>query len=688
MEGYLHKWTNYLKGWQLRYFVLKDGILSYYNTENDSQNGDCKRSYKIFMFDIMVNKSDKTRVDLILPNEHNLFLRASDYKERQKWLVALASQKATYPSNFFQNTNSSENIDALMKQSNMGSPNESTIGGTYDSTYFLKLKQSELKLYCDLLTQQTHDFKNLIVDLRKTVPADGKDDNNLVPSTSTSYNSVMNETFTESPNEIDIKQSNQNETTKESDDEPTDIKKLDEMSSNINVTCDMLAQIVRNLIVLSNTSTNISPEAVKSLLNETEAKTKESTDINYDLDQYKYHLYHPLYLNQQLNQYKTKSIPIAMSSQSTKSHNSLNSFKISNENLPRVEILSTSLPTTNSLSFLTAKMKSIDSNNNNNNHNKTSINKRIRHKIPPNNHNHFDKVSFISKNFIIRNYHIENLKETALLACADPVAEQLSHNSAENNYSEKDFSKNMIETSVETVVVTSGHFPSITIVGESHKTNLKNHDISKSFFTIIKHRFSDIVLLENNGIPTEYFLNCCSDVFSLLDSFGSTAFLPVKIDVYGNINKIKQKYLVDPVKYKTLQAIIQHEINDKTTHAKNSATDALMWLRRAVWFLREFLSNFSKSMDSVMSECVHISYQKTLKQYHNFVVKSIFSLAMRALPSKDEFYKRLVADHSVYLNNKSQFEHQVMEEMKVTVKGIDRVIDLIKDFYLKNKLDV
>jgi hypothetical protein len=29
-----------------------------------------------------------------------------------------------------------------------------------------------------------------------------------------------------------------------------------------------------------------------------------------------------------------------------------------------------------------------------------------------------------------------------------------------------------------------------------------------------------------------------------------------------------------------------------------------------------------------------------------------------------------------------------MEEMKVTVKGIDRVIDLIKDFYTKNKLDV
>jgi hypothetical protein len=42
-----------------------------------------------------VNKGDPTRVDLIIPNEQYLYLKALDYKERQKWLVALASQKAS-----------------------------------------------------------------------------------------------------------------------------------------------------------------------------------------------------------------------------------------------------------------------------------------------------------------------------------------------------------------------------------------------------------------------------------------------------------------------------------------------------------------------------------------------------------------------------------------------------------------
>lgn len=317
MEGYLHKWTNYLKGWQLRYFVLKDGILSYYNTENDSKNGDCKRSYKIFMFDIIVNKSDKTRVDLILPNEHNLYLRASDYRERQKWLVALASQKAVYPSNAFHST-PNENTDVLLKQS---VPNEGTMTGTYDSTYFLKIKQSELKLYCDLLTQQTHDFKNLIVALKQSNKPDQDEflKANADNLSDSSYQSI-NEHAETKEHETDCTQKKDVK-----DEEESDIKKLDEMSSNINVTCDMLVQIVRNLVVLSNTSSNISTEAVKSLLNETETnKSRDSSDISIDLDQYKYHLYHPLYLNQQLNQYKVKNSPMSssLSSQANTSQNS------------------------------------------------------------------------------------------------------------------------------------------------------------------------------------------------------------------------------------------------------------------------------------------------------------------------------------------------------------------------------
>jgi len=38
MKGYLKKWTNYTGGWKLRWFVLEDGVLSYYKHQGEKDN--------------------------------------------------------------------------------------------------------------------------------------------------------------------------------------------------------------------------------------------------------------------------------------------------------------------------------------------------------------------------------------------------------------------------------------------------------------------------------------------------------------------------------------------------------------------------------------------------------------------------------------------------------------------------
>lgn len=38
MKGYLKKWTNYTSGYKLRWFVLEDGVLSYYKHQGEQQN--------------------------------------------------------------------------------------------------------------------------------------------------------------------------------------------------------------------------------------------------------------------------------------------------------------------------------------------------------------------------------------------------------------------------------------------------------------------------------------------------------------------------------------------------------------------------------------------------------------------------------------------------------------------------
>lgn len=53
IKGSLNKWTNYLHGWQERYVVVAEGILSYYKNEFDTQYG-CRGSISLHKAKVLV----------------------------------------------------------------------------------------------------------------------------------------------------------------------------------------------------------------------------------------------------------------------------------------------------------------------------------------------------------------------------------------------------------------------------------------------------------------------------------------------------------------------------------------------------------------------------------------------------------------------------------------------------------
>lgn len=55
LRGYLSKWTNYIYGWQPRYIVLKDGTLSYYKSESESDFG-CRGAISLSKATIKVSE--------------------------------------------------------------------------------------------------------------------------------------------------------------------------------------------------------------------------------------------------------------------------------------------------------------------------------------------------------------------------------------------------------------------------------------------------------------------------------------------------------------------------------------------------------------------------------------------------------------------------------------------------------
>ncbi|XP_048850319.1 pleckstrin homology domain-containing family A member 8-like isoform X2 [Brienomyrus brachyistius] len=135
MEGILYKWTNYLSGWQPRWFVLEGGTLSYYDSQEDAWKG-CKGSIKVCVCEIQVHASDLTRLDLTIPGEQYFYLKALNAAERQKWLVALGTAKACHTDN---RTKREKELQ--------------------ETTKALKTKMSELRLYCDLLLQQVNRIR-------------------------------------------------------------------------------------------------------------------------------------------------------------------------------------------------------------------------------------------------------------------------------------------------------------------------------------------------------------------------------------------------------------------------------------------------------------------------------------------------------------------------------------------------
>ena len=113
---------------------------------------------------------------------------------------------------------------------------------------------------------------------------------------------------------------------------------MDDITSNIHIKCDMLIQIIRNLIILSNTSSNISPAAVTSLLNAVPSSVSshssaETTIINDAslkatvMDQFhSINLNNPLYTDSQLNHFRLRN-------KSTTSYDTLSMYANSVNNL-------------------------------------------------------------------------------------------------------------------------------------------------------------------------------------------------------------------------------------------------------------------------------------------------------------------------------------------------------------------
>ncbi|XP_068148403.1 ceramide transfer protein [Drosophila tropicalis] len=149
LRGYLSKWTNYIYGWQPRYIVLKDGTLSYYKSESESDLG-CRGAISLAKATIKAHESDELRFDVVVNNLNNWCLRAETSEDRMHWVEVLQLYK--------EDTGSTDTT-SLRRHGSTMSLQSNTIslasGGSLKKTQRnLREKVGELETFKDILYGQ------------------------------------------------------------------------------------------------------------------------------------------------------------------------------------------------------------------------------------------------------------------------------------------------------------------------------------------------------------------------------------------------------------------------------------------------------------------------------------------------------------------------------------------------------
>lgn len=185
--------------------------------------------------------------------------------------------------------------------------------------------------------------------------------------------------------------------------------------------------------------------------------------------------------------------------------------------------------------------------------------------------------------------------------------------------------------------------------------------------------FSDVPITDA-GVDTVAFLQAAEGVVSLFDLLASAAFAPVQSDLKGNIAKVRARYDATPALSGTLEKLVENEKGEK----KRTATEGLMWLLRGLQFTCKALQIAQQNKTTELAAAFSQAYEATLKKFHNFVVKGIFSVAMKACPYRQDFFSKLSADPA---GGPSVQSDKLDEELNNWLASLDAIVTRLQTFY-------
>jgi hypothetical protein len=185
--------------------------------------------------------------------------------------------------------------------------------------------------------------------------------------------------------------------------------------------------------------------------------------------------------------------------------------------------------------------------------------------------------------------------------------------------------------------------------------------------------FADVPITDA-GVDTLAFLKASEGLVGIFDLLGSTAFSVVQSDMRGNIAKVRTRYDKEPTLSDTLEKLVENEKGEK----KRTATEGLMWLLRGHSFTCKGLQNLQANPTEEVAAGFGKAYEVTLKPFHNFVVKGVFSVAMKACPYRADFFNKLKADPA---GGPPASDEHTNESLNKSITALDSIVSRLQAFY-------
>ncbi|KAI5809467.1 glycolipid transfer protein domain-containing protein [Pyronema omphalodes] len=192
-----------------------------------------------------------------------------------------------------------------------------------------------------------------------------------------------------------------------------------------------------------------------------------------------------------------------------------------------------------------------------------------------------------------------------------------------------------------------------------------------TYFDTAKRNFKDVPVDASGKVSTSEYLEAAESAVALFDLLGNKAFVPVQKDMTGNVKKLRDRQLAHPDQSATIQDLVNNEL----ASGSKTASEGLLWLLRAQDFTLQALNKNQASPTEELTQSFTAAYESTLKKHHNFVVKGIFAVAMKACPYRVDFYKKLGDD-----------QEKVSAQMKEWLAALDKIVGILSVFIAEKNI--